>query len=199
MVAEPGGPGMDIVMAESFHMVGKVATEASSEEVEKREEEDGASFPAALDSGVGNVGSSSDSVGIGHMDALMKTMNRLDELSREAENCWAWMKATYLDDEKWYRVRDEASMEDSTVPVDSDSVRRPDTLERNIIELVEEKHTQGVVENDDDRDPHGNRVGHVNLSWSSGFGSETVDEEKECESIDDDEPESLTQADLLCH
>ena len=153
MVAEHGGPGMDIVMAESFQMVGKVATEASSEEVtlkenledEKREEEDGApSFPAALDSGVGNVGSSSDSAGIGHMDALMKTMNRLDELSREAENCWAWMKATYLDDGKWYRVCDEASMEDSTVPVDSDSVRRPDTLERNIIELVEEKHTQGV-------------------------------------------------------
>ena len=145
---------MDIVGAgESFQMVGKVATEASSEEVtlkenledEKREEEDGAaSFPAALDSGVGNVGSSSDSAGIGHMDALMKTMNRLDELSREAENCWAWMKATYLDDGKWYRVCDEASMEDSTVPVDSDSVRRPDTLERNIIELVEEKHTQGV-------------------------------------------------------
>ena len=205
MVAELGGPGMDVAMAESFQMVGKVATEMSSEEVtlkenledEKWEEEDGApSFPAALDSRVSNVGSSSDSAGIGHMDALMKTMNRLDELSREAENCWAWMKATYLDDEKWYRVRDEVSMEDSTVYADSDSVRRQDTLEQNIIELVEEKHTQGVVEKDDFRDPHGNRVGHVNLSWGSGFRSETIDEEKECENIDDDELKNLTQADL---
>ena len=102
MEAELGDPGMDIAMAESFQMVGKVATEVSLEEVtwkenledEKREEEDGApSFRAALDSEVGNVGSSSDSAGIGQMDALMKTMNRLDELSREAENCWAWMKA----------------------------------------------------------------------------------------------------------
>ena len=191
MVAEVGCPGMDIALAESFQMVGKVATEVSSEELtmkedlddEKREKEDGApSFPATLDSGVGNVGSSSDSAGIGHMDALMKTMNRLDELSREAE--------------KWYRVRDEASMEDSTVHVDSDSVRRQDTLEWNIIELVEEKHTQGVVENDDDRDPHGNRVGHVNLSWGAGSRSETGDEEKECEGVDDDELKSLTQADL---
>ena len=67
-------------------------------------------------------------------------------------------------------------------------------LEQKIIEL--EKETRRVVEDDDDRDPHGNRVGHVNLSWGSGFGSETVDEEKECESIDDDEPKSLTLADL---
>ena len=174
MVAEPGGPGMDIVMAESFQMVGKVTADASSEEEtlkekpedEKREEGDRAtSFPATLDNAVDNVGSSSDGGGIGHMDALMKTMNRLDEFSREAENCWAWMKATYLDDEKWYRVCDEASMEDSTVPVDGDSVRRPDMLERNIIELVDEKHTRRVVEYDDNRDLHGNRVSHVNRSW----------------------------------
>ena len=36
----------------------------------------------------------------------------------------------------------------------------------------------------------------MNLSWGSGFRSETVDEEEECESIDDDEPKSLTLADL---
>ena len=62
---------------------------------------------------------------------------------------------------------------------------------------MEEKHTRGVVEDDDDnRDLHGNRVDHVNRSWGSGFGSETVDEEKECESIDDDESKSSMLADL---
>ena len=70
-------------------------------------------------------------------------MNRLDELSEEAEICWAWMKATYLDDEKWHRVCDETSMEDSIAPVDSDYGQRPDMLEQNIVELVEEKHTGG--------------------------------------------------------
>ena len=140
MVAEPGHPGVDIVMAQSFQMVGKVTAGTSSEEEtlqdkledEKQKEKDSvASFPAALDNAVDHVGSSSDSAGICRMDALMKTMNRLDELSMEAENCWAWMKATYLDDEKWYRVCDEASMEDSIAPVDTDSVQRPDMLERN--------------------------------------------------------------------
>ena len=116
---------------------------------------------------------------------------------REAENCWAWMKATCLNDEKWYRVYDEASMEDSIAPVDNSYVQRQDMLEQKIIELEKENHTRGVVgDDDDDRDPHGNRVGHVNLSWGSCFESETVDEEKECESIDDDEPKSLTLADL---
>ena len=113
MVAEPGRPGMDIVMAQSFQMVGKVTAGTYSEEEtlkekledEKQKEEGGvASFPAALDDAVDHFGSSSDSAGNCRMDTLMKTMNRLDELSREAENCWAWMKATYLDDEKWYRV-----------------------------------------------------------------------------------------------
>ena len=79
--------------------------------------------------------------------------------------------------------------------LDSDSVRRPDTLDRNIIELVEEKHTQEVGEDDDDRDPHGNCTGHMNLSWGSGFWSETVDEEKEYENVDGDELKSLTPAD----
>ena len=115
-------------------------------------------------------------------------MNHLGELSREAENCWTWMKATYLDD--------VASMEDSIAPVDSNYVQRQDMLEQKIIELEKENHTRRVVEDDDGRDPHGNRVGHVNLSWGSGFGSEKVDEEKECESIDDDEPKSLMLGDL---
>ena len=154
MVAEPGRPGTDIVMAQSFQIIGKVTAGTSSEEEtskekledEKQKEEDSlASFPAALDNAVDHVGSSSDSADICRMDTLMKTMNRLDELSREAENCWAWMKATYVDDEKWYRVCDEASMEDSIAPVDSDSVQRPDMLEQNIIELVEEKHTTEIV------------------------------------------------------
>ena len=154
MVAEPGRPGMDIVMAQSFQIIGKVTAGTSSEEEtskekledEKQKEEDSlASFPAALDNAVDHVGSSSDSADICRMDTLVKTMNRLDELSREAENCWAWMKATYVDDEKWYRVCDEASMEDSIAPVDSDSVQRPDMLEQNIIELVEEKHTTEIV------------------------------------------------------
>ena len=87
-------------------------------------------------------------------------------------------------------------MEDSTATVDSDSVQRPDMLERNIIELMEEKHTRRVWEDDDNRDLHGNRVDHVNRSWASGFGSETVDEEEECESIDGDESKSSTLADL---
>ena len=130
------------------------------------------------------------------MDALMKTMNRLDELSREAENCWARMKAMYLDDEKWCRVCDETSVEDSTAPVDSDSVQRPDMLKGNIVELVEEKHSRSVVEDDEDRDLHRNRVDHVNRSWASGFESETVEEEKECESIGGDELKSSTLADL---
>ena len=154
MVAEPGRPGTDIVMAQSFQIIGKVTAGTSSEEEtskekledEKQKEEDSlASFPAALDNAVDHVGSSSDSADICRMDTLVKTMNRLDELSREAENCWAWMKATYVDDEKWYRVCDEASMEDSIAPVDSDSVQRPDMLEQNIIELVEEKHTTEIV------------------------------------------------------
>ena len=72
-----------------------------------------ASFPAVLNNAVDRAGSSNESADICHTNTLMKTMNRLDELSRVAENCWAWMKATYLDDEKWYRVYDEASMEDS--------------------------------------------------------------------------------------
>ena len=96
------------------------------------------------------------------------------------------MKAIYLDD--------EASMEDSIASVDSNYVQRQDMLEKKIIELEKENHTPGVVEDDDDRDLHGTRVGHVNLSWGSGFGSETVDEEKECESID--ESKSSTLADL---
>ena len=125
MVAQPGRPGMDIVMAQSFQMVGEVTAGTSSEEEtskekledEKQKEKDSeTSFPAAVDNAVDRVGSSSDSAGICRMDTLMKTMNRLDELSREAENCWAWMKATYLNDEKWYRVYDEASMEDSIAP-----------------------------------------------------------------------------------
>ena len=155
------------------------------------------SFPAALNNAVNNhAGSSNESADICRTNTLMKTMNRLDELSREAENCWAWMKATYLNDEKWYRVYDEASMEDSIAPLDNNYVQRQDMLEQKIIELEKENHTRGVAGDDDDRDPHGNRVGHVNLSWGSGFESETVDEEKECESIDDDEPKSLTLADL---
>ena len=165
---------------------------------EKQEEEDRvASFPATLDNAVDHNGPSSDSASICHTDALnMETMNRLDELSREIENCWTWMKATYLDDEQWYRVYDETSLEDSLAPVDSDSVQRPDMLERNIIELVEEKHTRAVMEDDDNRDLHGNRVDHVNCSWASGFESETVDEEEECESIGGDESKSSTLADL---
>ena len=102
----------------------------------------------------------------------MKMMNHLDELSREAENCWTWMKATYLDD--------EASMEDSNY------VQGQNMLEQKIIELEKENRTWRVGEDDDGRDQHGSRVGHVNLRWGSGFGSEAVDEEKECESIDDD-------------
>ena len=54
-------------------------------------------------------------------------------------------------------------------------------LEQKVIELERENHTRRVVEDDDGRDPHRNRVGHVNLNWGSGFGYETVDEEKECE------------------
>ena len=77
---------MDIVMAESFQTVGKVAPEASSEEgdLERRisrmrngrrktvRHRSRRRWTAEW----GNVGSSSDSAGIGHMDALMKTMNR---------------------------------------------------------------------------------------------------------------------------
>ena len=37
MVAELGGPGMDITMMESFQIVGKVATEVSLEEVALKE------------------------------------------------------------------------------------------------------------------------------------------------------------------
>ena len=36
----------------------------------------------------------------------------------------------------------------------------------------------------------------MNRSWGSGFGSETVDEEKECESTDGDESKSSTLTDL---
>ena len=87
-------------------------------------------------------------------------------------------------------------MEDSTAPVDSDSVQRPDMLKGNIVELVEEKHMRAVVENDEDRDLHGSRVDHVNRSWASGFESDTVEDEKECESIGGDESKSSTLADL---
>ena len=165
---------------------------------EKQKEQDSvASFSATLDIAVNHIGPSSDSASICRTDALnMETMNRLDELSREIKNCWTWMKATHLDDEQWYRVYDETSLEDSLAPVDSDSVQRPDILERNIIELVEEKHTRAFMEDDDNRDLHGNRVDHVNCSWSSGFESETVDEEEECESIGGDESKSSTLADL---
>ena len=64
-------------------------------------------------------------------------------------------------------------------------------MEARIGLVLEEKHTRGVVEDDDNRDLHGNRVDHVNRSWGSGFGSEIVDEEKECESIDGDGVEEL--------
>ena len=197
MVAEPGRPGMDIVTTQFFQMVGKVTGGMSSKEEtskekfedEKQKEEDSvASFPAVLNNAVDHAGSSNESAGICRTNTLMKTMNHLDELSREAENCWTWMKATCLDD--------EASMEDSMAPVDSNYVQRQDMLEQKIIELKKENHTRRVVEDDDDRDLHGNCGGHVNLSWGSGFGSETVDEEKECESIDDDEPKRLTLGDL---
>ena len=117
--------GMDVVTAQSFHVVGNVTAGTSSEEEEtskekfedeKKEEDRVASFPGALNNAVDHAGSSNESADICRTNTLMKTMNRLDELSREAENCWAWMKATYLDDEKWYRVYDEANMEDSITP-----------------------------------------------------------------------------------
>ena len=69
MVAEFGRPGMDIVMAQSFQMVGKVTAGTSSEEEtlkekledEKQKEEDSvASFLGALDTAMDHVGSSSD-------------------------------------------------------------------------------------------------------------------------------------------
>ena len=87
------------------------------EEKKQKEEDSVASFPAVLmNNAVDHGGSSNESADICRTNTLMKTMNRLDELSREAENCLARMKATYLDDEKWYRVYDEASMEDSIAP-----------------------------------------------------------------------------------
>ena len=52
------------------------------------------------------------------------------------------------------------------------------------------------MEDDGNRDLHGNRVDHVNCSWASGFESGTVDEEKQCESISGDESKSSTLADL---
>ena len=190
MVAEPGRPGMDMVMAQSFQMIEEVTAGMSSEEetlkrtmfenaacdqcgaqrattgVEEKEEDSVASFPATLDNTVDHIGPSGDSASICHTDALnMETMNRLDELSREIENCWFWMNATYLDDEQWCRVYDETSLEDSLAPVDRDSVQRPDVLERNIIELVEETQTWVAMEDKDNRDLHGNRVDHVNCSW----------------------------------
>ena len=64
------------------------------------------------------------------------------------------------------------------------------------VDLEMESRTWRVGEDDDGRDPHGSRVDHVNLSWGSGFGSETVDEEKECESIGDDELKCFTFGDL---
>ena len=33
------------------------------------------------------------------------------EQSCDRSPCWTWMKATYLDDEQWYRVDDETSLE----------------------------------------------------------------------------------------
>ena len=73
----------------------------------QKEQGSAASFPATLDNAVDHIGPSSGSARICHTDALnVETMNRLDELSREIENCWTWMKATYLDDEQWLsRVR----------------------------------------------------------------------------------------------
>ena len=112
---------------QSFQMVGKVTAGMSSEEEtseekfegEKQKDEDSvASFPAVLNNAVDHAGSSNESAGICRTNTLMKTMNHLDELSREAENCWTWMKATCLDD--------EASMEDSIAPVDSNFVQRQD-------------------------------------------------------------------------
>ena len=94
MVAELGWPRMDIVTTQSFQMVGKVAARMSSEE-----EDSVASFPAVMNNAVGHAGSSNESARICRTNTLVKTMNHLDELSREADNCWTWMKATNLDDE----------------------------------------------------------------------------------------------------
>ena len=201
MVAELGRPGMDIVTAQSFQMVGKVTAGTSSEEEtskekfedEKQKEEDSvASFPAALNNVVDHAGSSNESADICRTNAQMKTMNRLDELSREAENCWAWMKATYLDDEKWYRVYDETSMEDSIAPWTATMFRgrtcwsrRSLSWRRRIISgeswkmMMIEIRAEIVL------------VTRISAG-ASGFGSETVDEKKECEGIDDDEQKSLT-------
>ena len=169
MVAEPGRPGTDMVMAQSFQMIGEVTAGTSSEEetLKRTMFENAACDQCGAQrviTGVEQKEKLEDEKQLGSKYkvedcvAARVTEDWSQEQRCNGPSCWSSMKATYLDDEQWYRVYDETSLEDSLAFLDSDSVQRPDMLEWNIIELVDETHTLAVTEGDDNRDLHGNRV-----------------------------------------